>query len=257
MTTLTINGAEVSVPEDRTVLQAAIAIGIRIPTLCHHEALSPYGSCRLCVVEIVKDGRSRIVTSCNYPVREGMEVLTHSERVLTRRKMLVELLLARCPEARVVQKMAEELGVGKPRFPADKSDCVLCGLCVRVCEERIGASAISFVNRGIEEQVAAPFRMSPEACIACGACASVCPTGAIKVTEIEGMMKIDKFGTVSRLSRCPSCKKTYAAGSHLARLGNILGPHAYLTSLCPECKRSEGSRLARMISTYQRNRPQG
>jgi bidirectional [NiFe] hydrogenase diaphorase subunit len=257
MTTLTINGAEVRVPEDRTVLQAAKAIGVRIPTLCHHEALSPYGSCRLCVVEIVKDGRSRIVTSCNYPVREGMEVLTHSEKVLTHRKMLAELLLARCPETPAVQKIAAELGVGKPRFSVSKSDCVLCGLCVRVCEERIGASAISFVNRGIDEQVAAPFQMSPEACIACGACASVCPTGAIKVTTTDGMMKIDKFGTAKRLRQCPSCKKAYAAESHLARLGAVLGPHAYLTSLCPECKRTEGSRLARMISTYQRNRPQG
>lgn len=257
MITLTINGTKINVPKDRTVLQAAKTVGVKIPTLCHHDALSPYGSCRLCIVEIKRNGGNKIVTSCNYPVKEGLKVLTHSEKVLAHRKMLVELLLARCPETTVIREMAGQMGIDKPRFPTGKSDCVLCGLCVRVCEERIGASAISFVNRGTDEEVSTPFDISSESCIGCGACVSVCPTGAIKGERIEGMMRINKFHTAKKLHQCPSCKKEYAAELHLGWIDNVLGPNAYLTSLCPECKRIESSRLARVTYGLQRSRPQG
>ena len=247
MLNITINGKEMRVPEDQTVLQAARVAGAQIPTLCHHDALSPYGSCRLCVVEIVKNGRGRIVTSCNYPVEEGLSVLTDSKKVLTHRRMLMELLLARCPDVPIVRQTARKMGIEKPRFPQGKSDCILCGLCVRVCEERIGASAISFVNRGTEEDVSAPFNISSESCIGCGACASICPTGAINMETVQGLMRITRFNTAKQLHLCPSCGKPYVTELHLGWIGSRLGPHEHLTSLCPECRRMANARTMRLV----------
>jgi ferredoxin len=169
--------------------------------------------------------------------------------------MLIELLLARSPDVEIVRRMAHEMGVEKSRFPKSKHDCILCGLCVRACEERIGASAISFVNRGIDEDVGAPFDISSETCIGCGACVSVCPTGAIKMDEIEGMLKINRFHTAKKLHQCPSCKKYYATELHLSWITQRVGQSALLPSLCTECRRSENAKRMRAILTVQQNRP--
>ncbi|HNS49978.1 MAG TPA: 2Fe-2S iron-sulfur cluster-binding protein [Anaerolineae bacterium] len=182
---ITIDGKEAWVEPETTILEAARTLGIDVPTLCHNPALEPYGACRMCTVEIVGKGWSQLVTSCNYPIRREMEVLTASDRVVRGRRMLVELLLARCPDAPLFQEMAARYGVGRPRFETQQADlCYLCGLCVRVCHERVGAKAISFVGRGVEREVATPFFKISEACIACGACEFICPTGAIKVSDI-------------------------------------------------------------------------
>lgn len=180
-----IDGKETTVEKDTTILQAATALGIEIPTLCHHPALEPYGSCRLCTVEITERGRTRLVTSCNYPIRSEIEVQTASERVLRGRKMIVELLWARCPDAPLFRELGARYGIEKPRFePREGELCYLCGLCVRICNEVVGARAISFISRGIEREVGTPFFKISEACIACGACEFVCPTGAIKVRDV-------------------------------------------------------------------------
>jgi len=184
MIEVTIDGLPIAVQEDTTVLQAAQQLGISIPTLCHHPALEPYGACRLCTVEITVGGRSRLVTSCNYPIRTEMEVQTASPRVLRGRKMLAELLLARCPGVPAIQQLAADLGVTGVRFAAGDELCYLCGLCVRTCRELIGQSAISFVGRGVDRQVGPPFLKFSDDCIACGACVFVCPTGAIKLEDI-------------------------------------------------------------------------
>jgi heterodisulfide reductase subunit A2 len=182
---VTIDGRSAAVAPETTILEAAQALNIDIPTLCYHKALEPYGGCRLCTVEIVRNGRSRLVTSCNYPIREEIEVLTNSDKVVRGRKMIVELLWARCPEAKVLQDLAAEYGIEKPRFePREEELCYLCGLCVRTCNELVGARAISFVDRGVEREVGTPFYKISDACIACGACEYVCPTGAIKVTDV-------------------------------------------------------------------------
>jgi heterodisulfide reductase subunit A len=182
---VTIDGQTTTVPQDTTILTAATDLGIEIPTLCHHPALEPYGACRLCTVEVIDRGRSRLVTSCNYPIRQEMEILTASEKVVRGRRMIVELLWARCPEAAIFQELGTRYGIKEPRFePCEGELCYLCGLCVRFCNEVVGARAISFVSRGIDREVGTPFYKISEACIACGACEFVCPTGAIKVTEV-------------------------------------------------------------------------
>ncbi len=182
---VTIDGRTTLVKLDTTILQAATDLGIEIPTLCHHPVLEPYGACRLCTVEVIRDGRSRLVTSCNYPIRQEIEVLTASDTVVSGRSMIVELLWARCPDAEVFQQLAAQYGIEKPAFELREGElCYLCGLCVRFCNEIVGARAISFVGRGVEREVGTPFYQVSEACIACGACEFICPTGAIKVTDV-------------------------------------------------------------------------
>lgn len=184
--TLEIDGREVKAREGMTILEACRGAGINIPTLCYHPALTPFGACRICSVEIVQRGRSRIVTSCVYPVEEGLVVKTKSDRVIRDRKMLIELMLAHAPKAEVIQELAHEYGVEKTRFKIEdeKNLCILCGLCARICEERMGKSAINFVGRGVNRKVDTPFHIQTEDCMACGACAFVCPTGAIKLEDI-------------------------------------------------------------------------
>jgi heterodisulfide reductase subunit A len=186
MIRLTIDGREVEVKEGTTALEAAKELGIEIPTLCYHEAVKPYGACRLCVVEVSKRKRSRLLTSCTYPVEEGVEVKTSSPKVIRARRMIAELLLARCPNVKRIQDLARQYGIEKPRFRTEDEECILCGLCARVCEQVVGISAINFVNRGTERQITTPFDISSDVCIGCGACAYVCPTGAIRVEDIEG-----------------------------------------------------------------------
>jgi heterodisulfide reductase subunit A len=186
MIPVVIDGQSIQVEEGTTILEAAQRLGIYIPTLCHHPALEPSGACRLCTVEITVGGRSRLVTACNYPIRWEIEVQTASEKVIKGRKLLAELLLARCPNAPEIQRLAASLGVTEARFEPGAEDelCYLCGLCVRMCREIIGQSAISFVGRGVDRQVGTPFLKFSDDCIACGACAFICPTGAIKLEDI-------------------------------------------------------------------------
>jgi heterodisulfide reductase subunit A len=185
-TTLEIDGKEVEAKEGTTVLQAAKSAGIEIPTLCYHEALSPYGACGLCIVEIANAGRTRLVTSCLYPVEQGLVVNTHTPQVVKARKMIIELMLARCPSAPKIQDLAQEYDVEGPRFEVEEELCILCGLCTRMCEEVVGLSAINFHKRGFEREVTTPFAELSEVCSSCGACAKVCPTGAITLEDLHG-----------------------------------------------------------------------
>jgi coenzyme F420-reducing hydrogenase beta subunit len=182
--TLKIDGNEVNAKEGASIFDVAKAVGIKIPTLCHNEALEPFGACRVCSVEITDNrGRKKIVTSCNYPVSEGLVVDTKSEKVFRTRQLLLELLLARCPNVKKIQDLAREYGIEKPSFCVvdPEEDCILCGLCARVCEEKVGVSAINFANRGVEREVTAPYHTISDDCVGCGACAIVCPTDSKKV----------------------------------------------------------------------------
>jgi len=183
MITFKINDTEVQGEEGQYILDVARKSGIEIPTLCHHEALEPAGMCRLCTVELFDGRKTRFVTACNYPIWEGMEVFTDSESVISGRKLIVELLLARCPDVPMLKDLAKKYGIDEPRFALEEDDCILCGLCVRICE-KMGNSAISLTGRGVEMKVDTPFHVQTEFCMGCGACASVCPTGHIKLEDI-------------------------------------------------------------------------
>jgi bidirectional [NiFe] hydrogenase diaphorase subunit len=183
MISLKIDGKSVKVGEPSTILQVAQRLGIEIPTLCHHPALEPYAACRICMVEVVRGEDSELVTACNTLVQEGMVVWTRSPRVLDARRMNLELLMSRAPKVKVIQALAGQYGIKKVRFPMDnpEEDCILCGLCVRVCESVVGASAICFANRGSDRMWSKPFDRSSDDCIACGACTYLCPTGAVQM----------------------------------------------------------------------------
>ncbi len=178
MVTLTINNQKVEVEENTKLLGAIEKLGVKIPTLCHHKALTPYGACRLCIVEVQTPGRAPAVqASCSYPALEGINVFTDTERVTRARKIVAELLLARCPESEVIKRVASELGVHETRIKKKYDDCVYCGLCVRMCQERMGRSAIGFTGRGPRKKLEAPFGRHNEMCWTCGACNFICPVG--------------------------------------------------------------------------------
>jgi len=185
MIALTINGLPVQVEEGTTLLEAARFLGFPIPTLCHHDGLSPYGACRLCVVEIGEGPRAKLVSSCTYPAEEGLKVRTASSRVVRARRMILELLLASCPQSKTIQDLAAAHGVHQQRFRQEHEDCILCGLCVRMCEEQMMAKAIGFRGRGENRSIGTPFDVQSDVCRLCGACMYICPACELRCTFTE------------------------------------------------------------------------
>ena len=184
MINITVNKRVIEAEEGETILSALKRAGIKVPTLCYMENLFPTGACRMCVVEI--EGQRNLVPSCAFPVAEGMKITTHSPRVLRARKTIVELLLANHPDDCLycvrngnceLQSLSEELGVRQRQYSGtktnytvdtsslsivrDPSKCILCGRCVRVCEEVQGVSAIDFANPRQQSQGRNRFRAGP------------------------------------------------------------------------------------------------
>ncbi|MEW5692621.1 MAG: 2Fe-2S iron-sulfur cluster-binding protein [Candidatus Hydrogenedentota bacterium] len=187
MITIRLNGVDVQVREGSTILEACRLYGVPIPTLCYNEGLKPYGACRLCIVEIGEGENTRFVSSCTYPVDAGLIIKTHSKRVIQTRKLLIELLVALCPSSKTIQDLASKHGVSKIRFKPKYVNCVLCGLCVRVCNEQMDARAIGFSNRGKYRKVTTPFNIKSEVCRTCGGCIYICPACQLRCqgTEIQ------------------------------------------------------------------------
>jgi iron-only hydrogenase group A len=212
--TLQVNNKKIKAEKGETILSALNRNGIIIPTLCRMKDFTPTGACRMCVVEV--EGRDRLVTACSQPVEEWMKIMTHSPRVIQARKTIVELLLSNHPDDCLycernlhceLQNLSEELNIRERRIRGKKikprldqsspaivrelSKCILCGRCVRVCEEVVTATSLDFIKRGKNTHIGASmdrdFNFS--SCIHCGQCLMVCPTGALhekhNITEIQ------------------------------------------------------------------------
>lgn len=184
--TLKVDGADIRAPKGSSVLDVAIEYGICIPHLCHVPNLSDIGACRLCIVENIINGRSNITTSCTLGVKEDMVILSNTDRIKKLRRNIAELLVAQAPNSRAIQDVAVRCGVKEVRYPFKNSNCVLCGRCVRVCEEMWQARAIGFVCRGKDRHVDFPFGTRPDFCKKCGSCIDLCP---MTITPCDGPMK--------------------------------------------------------------------
>jgi bidirectional [NiFe] hydrogenase diaphorase subunit len=175
MIELILNGLPVKAEEGWTILETSEFYGLEIPTLCHHEGLTEFGGCRLCLVEIGEPPKSKLVTSCTYPAEAGLVVRTDTNRVWSARRMMIELMLSVAPGSKVLQDLASKFGVTKVRFAPRNEECILCGLCVRICAEQMDAKAIGFQQRGHKRKISTPFDMRSEECRLCGACMYICP----------------------------------------------------------------------------------
>ncbi|HHN47242.1 MAG TPA: 4Fe-4S dicluster domain-containing protein [Planctomycetes bacterium] len=247
-TVFTLNGETVVAHGAETVLDVARRLGVHIPTLCHHEAVTAYGACRLCLVEVSWGKRSKLVTSCLYQPYENDAVETDSARVHAARRMVLEMLLARCPDVEVIRDMGKAYGVAQSRFPSMEapgpSGCILCGLCVRVCDEVVGASAIGYANRGTQRYVSTPHGDNADACIGCGACVFVCPTGALHLEDKDGIRTMVEFNTSMPMVKCGACGEYFATEKQLrAMLEKTQVPEE--TALkCPKCRGADFTGIA-------------
>ncbi len=234
-----IDGKNVEAEKGATLLDVARENGIAIPTLCTHDEVGSAGACRLCVVEVKRGSRSKIVTSCLYPVEDGIVVDTQSEKVMAVRRLVLQLLLARCPESDVIRNLAEEMGVEpEPRFTADrdKGKCILCRLCVRTCEHVVGVSAIGFSLRGADKTVGTPFHEDSKVCIGCGACAYVCPTGHIEMETTESGDTRKIWGRTFKMQTCKVCGRYFAPEDQLVYISNKTGVPADNLAVCISCR---------------------
>jgi predicted molibdopterin-dependent oxidoreductase YjgC len=180
-----MQGRQVEGRPGETVLDVARRHDLDIPTLCHHDLLVPYGACRVCLVEVSRRGRpAKLAAACTHPAQDGLVVELNSPRVERARRVALELLLAHAPEAPAVVALAARYGAEKTRFSRVEQpwDCILCGLCERVCRDVVGASAIGLAGRGATRRVDPPFGDESH-CIGCGACDSLCPTGVLHMRE--------------------------------------------------------------------------
>ncbi|MCK4798336.1 MAG: (2Fe-2S)-binding protein [Spirochaetes bacterium] len=183
---ITINGAKIKAVKGATVLDTALDYGICIPHLCHMHGISPIGACRLCIVEVIENNKSKVVTSCTLDVKEGLVIQAHSEKILKARKNIAEMLVAEAPNSRAIQDIAARCGVTKVRYPFRHNDCILCGKCVRVCSEVWQSKSLGFVGRGKSLHVALPFNVRPDTCKMCLTCVDICP---MTITPCPGPMK--------------------------------------------------------------------
>jgi len=181
-----MDGAIIKATRGASVLDTAVEYGICIPHLCHVPGLSDIGACRLCIVEHMVNGRSRVTASCTLNVQEGMVIKTNTDKIRKLRRNLAELLVAQAPNSRAIQDIAVRCGVKEVRYPFRNEDCVLCGRCVRVCSDIWKARAIGFVGRGKDRRVDYPFGVKPEFCKRCDSCVQLCP---MTITPCDGPMK--------------------------------------------------------------------
>jgi predicted molibdopterin-dependent oxidoreductase YjgC len=242
MASLVINGRKIEAEEGVSVLQAARACGIDIPALCFHDALTPAGSCRLCVVETQPaGGEPALMLSCVVKVRDGLVIETETPAVLTARRKAFEELLRQAPGAARLHRLAQRYGCGVPAAETSRGDdCVRCGLCVRACKERIGAAVLRFVREGEARFVRA---REDAVCLGCGTCAAICPTGAIRIEDRAGKRRVF-LGDIAvgerTLECCSLCGESLAPKMYMEVIATRMGrePALRLHRVCAECARA-------------------
>ena len=216
MVVISINGTKYKAQEGENVLKVAIREGIDIPYLCYQETLSPYGACRLCMVEVISGGKPGLTTSCTLPIAEGLTIETESAEVVQIRKVLLELYLSEAPGSQKIRELAKKYGVDRSRFThidvtAKGDRCVLCGLCVRVCDEILGIGAINYAGRGTNTSINTPWYDISSACIGCGACEYVCPADAIDIYDQDDERIMETWNrTTLKLKECEESMKNFA-----------------------------------------------
>ena len=171
---ITVDGETVETTAGTSVLAAALEAGICIPNLCFLPETTPTGACRVCLVEVEKNGRTRMTASCTLEARDGMVIHAHSDNVIRARRNIVELLLAEVPDSAVLQSLAERLEVDDVRYPERESDCILCGRCVAACVDIAKTGAKGAVGRGNHRHIALPF-YDDRYCQKCDECKERCP----------------------------------------------------------------------------------
>lgn len=206
---ITIDGRRRTAEKGQSILEVAREAGIEIPTLCYHESLKPWGACRLCVVEVKMGGRVRVVASCVTPAEDGMIVRTHSERINQIRRMIVTLLLARCPGVAILKNYAKRFGVKRVPFEKGDEDCFLCGMCVRACSEIVGVGAIDFAFRGVKTEVESPFGLTSSVCIGCGTCTTICPARTLTLEKVFARQTMHRKKK-QIIGRCTICESYYS-----------------------------------------------
>ena len=236
MIEITINGKACTCEKGEFLLEVARRNGFYIPTLCHHPGVAEQGCCRVCLVEVVENKRSKIVVSCVYPVEQPCEVYTDSARVREDRGAVLMLLAARAPESTEIKALCKQYGaMDGSRFASIEGEkCIMCGLCARACAS-LGTGAISTVMRGTSKKISTPYDEPSSACIGCLSCAKICPTRAIDFAEDEKKRSI--WGREFELIRCKECGAPIGTKEEIEYAAMRCGEEP--TYLCPDCRKKK------------------
>ena len=248
MIQITIDGKKLEVAEGTILIEAMRQLGIDVPSLCDHEAITPDSS-NGCSVEVKQGTETKIVTACNYPIRSEMEVSTDNERVIPLRqllrKMLFNMVYTSSPKISMLQKLAAMYTKTAEKRTPDEDDCILCGKCVKVCGQVKVMGAIDTSGGAVEELWGTPYGESSHVCIGCGACDFSCPKRCVGMNDQEGKRFFKKWNNEHELHLCNECGAPIAARAHIDFLKKRFHFEESIFDTCTQCKRKHyASRVA-------------